>query len=70
MDVQKWHLSNEVGLRAPNNDFGHYTASLLYESLMEIMLANLQCESCEIYLDDVIAFGNSFDEEAESSWET
>ena len=29
------------------------------------MLANLQWESCQIYLDDVIAFGSSFDEEAE-----
>ena len=65
MDMLKWHLSDAVGLRAPNNAFGHYRASLLYDSFMEIVLASLQWESCLIYLDDVIAFGSSFDEEAE-----
>ena len=54
-----------MGLRVLNNAFGHYITSPLYERKMEIVHANLQWESCLIYLDDVIACGTSFDEEAE-----
>ena len=38
MDMQKWHLSNEVGLRVLNNDVGHFRASLLYEKFMKLCL--------------------------------
>ena len=51
-------LLNAVGLQVPNNAFGHYIASLLYKRSMEIVVTNLQWESCLIYLDDVIAFGS------------
>ena len=37
-------------------------APFCYTRLMELALAGLQCNTCVIYLDDVIVFGKTFDE--------
>lgn len=43
--------------------FGLCNAPPLFERLMEQVLMGLQWESCLIYLDDIIVFGNSFEQE-------
>ena len=43
--------------------FGLTNAPSTFESLMEMILAGLQYQICLIYLDDVIVYGKSFEEE-------
>ena len=43
--------------------FGITNAPTTFERLMEMVLAGLQYQICLIYLDDVIVYGNSFEEE-------
>ena len=40
-------------------------AATVYQRLMELVLWNLQWDKCVIYLDDVIVFGKTFEENAD-----
>ena len=45
--------------------FGLSNAPATFERLMDTVLEDLQGESCLVYLDDVIVYGNSFKQELE-----
>ena len=45
--------------------YGLCNAPSTFERLMEMILHGLQWETCLIYLDDIIIFGNTFEEELE-----
>ena len=45
--------------------FGLANASSTFERLMELVLRGLQWHICLVYLDDVIVFGQTFDEQIE-----
>ena len=42
--------------------FGLCNAPVTFERLMESALARMSCETCLVYLDDIIVLGKSFDE--------
>ena len=42
--------------------FGMKTAPQTYQRLMELVLSGLQWTACLIYLDDVVMYGEAFDE--------
>ena len=42
--------------------FGLCNAPAIFECLMDLMLSGLQWSHCDVYLDDVITLGTSFDD--------
>ena len=45
--------------------FGPTCAPSVFERLMDFVLCGLSCQTCLVYLDDIIVFRRSFDEQLE-----
>ena len=62
-DIPKTAFCSRYGLMEfVTMPFGLATATATFQRTMEIALAGLQWTSCLIYLDDVVVFGNNFEE--------
>ena len=62
-DIPKTAFCSRYGLMEfVTMPFGLATATATFQRAMEIALVGLQWTSCLIYLDDVVVFGNNFEE--------
>lgn len=46
-------------------EYGFCGATATYSRLVDILLSNLQCECCLVFLDDLCVFGNTFEQTCE-----